>query len=256
MDNKGLENNISPQFAGTPDENLETNNSRVKKIKDKAISFYENFKSRRDNQTESQDHGISSVSKMDNIKGIGSQIDKKKIGLLVLGLVVALLFVIVVANMLSGSNEQTASDKVQVKAAIAVQDIGGEFEFPLTNGDGEEVGKFRFVIDKAEINDEIIVKGQKATAVEGRVFLIVTLKVSNDFEQAIELNTRDYIRLAVNGNGEELLAPDIHNDPVEIQAISTKYTRVGFPINDTDSDLTLLVGEINGVKQSIVLDLF
>ena len=185
-----------------------------------------------------------------------SKIDYKKAGKIVGIILLVILAVTVIGKIIGGSTDgEVAGDKVVVGDAIATQIIGREFEFPLTSGEGEELGKFRFVIDKAEINDEIIVKGQKATAVDGRVFLLITLKISNDYEQAIELNTRDYIRLAVNGDNEELLAPDIHNDPVEIQAISTKYTRVGFPINDTDKDLVLYVGEINGEKQFIDLEL-
>ena len=68
------------------------------------------------------------------------------------------------------------------------------------------------------------------------------------------MNTRDYVRLTVN-NGSEWLAPDIHNDPVEIQAISTKYTRIGFPISDTDKKLKLQIGEINGDKEIVDLKL-
>ena len=59
----------------------------------------------------------------------------------------------------------------------------------------------------------------------------------------------------MNANENELLAPDTHNDPVEIQAISTKFTRVGFIINDSDKDLVLHVGEIQGDKEKIELDL-
>jgi hypothetical protein len=51
------------------------------------------------------------------------------------------------------------------------------------------------------------------------------------------------------------LAPEIHNDPVEVQALSTKYTRLAFPIDDTYKDLTLYVGEINGHKDAIKLNL-
>jgi hypothetical protein len=42
---------------------------------------------------------------------------------------------------------------------------------------------------------------------------------------------------------------------VEVQAISTKFTRVGFPINENDSDLKLRVGEIEGEKETIPLEL-
>lgn len=142
-----------------------------------------------------------------------------------------------------------------VAGAKAVEDINREFSFPLINGTGEEVSKIKYAIQKAELRDEIVVKGQRATAIQGREFLIITLKVKNEYDQAIEINTRDYLRLSVNNDEAEWLAPDIHNDPVEVQAISTKFTRVGFPINDTDRDLVLRVGEIDGDKEKIALSI-
>ena len=149
----------------------------------------------------------------------------------------------------------TAGNGARIAGAKAVEDISREFAFPLRNGNGEEVSKIKFTIEKAELRDEIVIQGQRATAIKGRIFLILTLKVKNEHNQAIEIDTRDYIRLSVNGNGEEWLAPDIHNDPVEVQAISTKFTRVGFPINDSDRALVLRVGEIGGEKEMIALNL-
>ena len=95
-------------------------------------------------------------------------------------------------------------------------------------------------------------KGQRARAVQGRNFLILNLKLTNQYTQAIEIKTSDYVRLSVN-NKNEFLAPDIHNDPVAVQPISTKYTRIGFPINDSDKNLMLRIGEIKGKKETIKL---
>lgn len=176
----------------------------------------------------------------------------------------ALLIIVIAAIVLVGGSRLINSirsagggpDKRQeVQGARASQNLNREFAVPLKNAEGEEVSKIRYRIEKAELRDEIIVKGQRATAVKGRTFLILTLKITNEHSQAIEIDTRDYMRLSVNGKGEEWLAPDIHNDPVEVQAISTKYTRLGFPINDNDKNLTLRVGEIDGEKEKINLDL-
>lgn len=159
-------------------------------------------------------------------------------------------------KLIGGDDGNRASNRnLEVKGAKASHELNREFSFPIRNGDGEEVNTVDFVLETAELRDEIIVKGQRATSIKGRTFLILTLKITNQHSQAIEIDTRDYMRLSVNGNEEEWLAPDIHNDPVEVQAISTKYTRVGFPINDSDENLLLRVGEINGEKERVELNL-
>lgn len=132
--------------------------------------------------------------------------------------------------------------------------LNNELTFPLKNDKNETVGNFKYIIENAELRKEIIVKGQRATSVKGRIFLVINLKINNDTKNKLALNTRDYVRLMINDNDKELLAPDVHNDPVEIQAISTKYTRLAFPINESDiHNLKLRVGEISGEKQTIEL---
>lgn len=148
-------------------------------------------------------------------------------------------------------NRSTPVNDLTISEAKASQLVGRELAFPLLDEKGNEVSKVRYIIENVEKRDEIVVKGQKARSVKGRTFLIFNLKIVNDFNQVIEIQTRDYVRLSVNGDKNQWLAPDIHNDPVEIQAISTKLTRIGFAINDSDKDLILRVGEIGGEKQEI-----
>lgn len=158
-------------------------------------------------------------------------------------------------NFPKNANQSLEDQRYQLQEAKAKAQLNHEFSFPLNNEKGVEVARIKYVLQNVELRDEIVVKGKKATAIKGRTFLIINLKIVNDFERSIEINTKDYIRLAVNGNEVELLAPDIHNDPVTIQAISTKYSRIGFPINDTDTNLKLKAGEINGEKQTIDINL-
>lgn len=170
--------------------------------------------------------------------------------------VVAVLLVIFVGSKLikNTQSEETQDNRVEVKGAVSMTEVGKEFEFPLNNSDGEEISKIKYEIERAELRDEIITEGKRATAVKGRLFLILVLKITNQYEKSIKINTRDYVRLSVNGSEGELLAPETHNDPVEIQAISTKYTRVGFIVNDTDKDFVLHVGQIKGDKERVNLD--
>lgn len=143
--------------------------------------------------------------------------------------------------------------KVQLPPAKDSLTINKELSFPIKDSVNKEVGNIKYILESADLRDEIIVKGQKATSVEGRTFLIFNLKLVNEADKGVNLKTRDFVRLSSN-NGGEWLAPDIHNDPVEIQAISTKYTRVGFPINETNKKFKLQVGEINGKKEIIDLN--
>lgn len=133
----------------------------------------------------------------------------------------------------------------------ASEDLNKDFNFPISKE--KDASKLKMTIEKAEFVDEIVVKGQKASAVPGRTFLILSVKLMNPSEQTIKMDTRNYVRLSVNKNDSEFLAPDIHNDPVEVQAISTKLTRLGFPVNTTDRDFVLQVGEIKGDKEKIEL---
>lgn len=165
--------------------------------------------------------------------------------------VILLGYFIYKASIISVSSQNIASpvnQKVQIPAAYATAAINKEFSFAIKDASGKEFGKIKYLLENAELRNEIIVKGQKATAVKGRVFLILNIKLINEANKGVELKTRDFVRISSN-NGQEWLAPDIHNDPVEIQAISTKYSRIGLPINETDKSFKVQVGEINGQKQ-------
>lgn len=185
---------------------------------------------------------------------IFKKINKKNI---IIGIVVIAVILFLVPRLFSTENttsQNNNTDSIRVKPAVASVDVNRTFSFPLKNDADEEVGELEYEIIKAEKLDEIVVQGSKATAVEGRTFLILNLKIKNVLNQSLEINTKDYVRLSVNGNKDDWLAPDIHNDPVKVQAISTKNTRIGFPINDSDKDLVLRVGEINGEKEEVPLN--
>ncbi len=148
----------------------------------------------------------------------------------------------------------TQNSQANVAKPIAQQTLNRTFDYPLKDATGKVVSKFNYEIVSAEEDNQVIIKGQMATAVQGKTFLILNLKITNNFNKDVQLNTRDYVRLIVGGSTDKLAA-DVHNDPVDVQAISTKYTRLGFPIDATAKDLKLEVGEIDGPKQTIQLNL-
>lgn len=186
--------------------------------------------------------------------------DKKSLKIIVpviLGIIVIAAIVNVVRSLPNAkSSEQTVAPATTSPNALATVNLEKKFDFPLRDEKGKEVGSFEYVIQSATLQKQIIVQGQRASAVNDRIFLILNLKLTNSLKQTIQLNTRDYLRVIVQSNKNEQLAPDIHNDPVEVQAISTKYTRVGIAIDEEDARklVQLRVGEIDGDKQNIDLN--
>jgi hypothetical protein len=158
-------------------------------------------------------------------------------------------------DQINAASAPSPSDSRQsIAAAKETKPINRDFNFPLKDDKGEVLSQVKYTIDTVELRDEIVVKGQKATAIQGKTFLIINLKLTNNFTKEIKVNTRDYVRLLSDGQTDQLAA-DIHNDPVLIQPDSTKITRIGYTVDDTVKKYKLLVGELNGDKTTIDLEL-
>lgn len=171
----------------------------------------------------------------------------------IVGLIaVALVAVLLGKNVLNTNLGNQTDSRVSLRPAKAKIDLNKSFSFPLKDNKGEEVSRFDYSIIDASLQDQIVSKGKSYTTVKGRTILVLNLKITNQYDKSIEINTRDYIRLAV-GDSKEYLAADIHNDPVMVQAISTKYTRLGFPVYDSDKNLKILVGEIGASQKEEVV---
>ena len=211
-----------------------------------------------------------SSSQNSSYQGSGSQFKKFpryfKKSPLVPGLIVVVIIVIISivginnSHKSAGSNAQPAvagatTQQATVAKPVATETLNKSFQFPLKDATGKTVSNINYEIQSAEFDNQIIIKGQMATAVAGKTFLVLNLKIDNNYDKAVQLNTRDYVRLIVDGNTDEKLAADIHNDPVDVEAISTKFTRLGFPIDSNSKSLALEVGQIDGPKQSVQLNL-
>lgn len=208
-----------------------------------------------DNQSNFQSY--SNLNFQSRRQSAGESNIKVIVGVVAVGLIIVSFLVGRLTSSKSDVLSANTSDPNQqsVPAPKASQNINKEFNFALKDDKGNPAGNFKYVVQSAETNDQIILKGQKNYSVKGREFLIINMKLTNPNKQNLQVNTRDYIRLSVNGNDNELLAPDIHNDPVEVQAIATEQTRVGFVISTTDKKLKLIIGEIDGPKTNIDLNL-
>ncbi len=182
-----------------------------------------------------------------------ARVSSNKTKTYVIAAVVLLVLIIglVKLNPFQGNVAGVSTSKTAIKDALSTTAINREFSFPLTDDKGETVGQIKYIIESAELRDEIVIKGKKAYAVDGKVFLVLNLKIVNESNKNIAMATKDYTRLIVNSNEAEPLSPSIHNDPVTVDAISVKPTRIGFSVNKEDKDLKIKVGEIQGEKTTI-----
>ncbi|MCL4398076.1 hypothetical protein M1403_03590 [Patescibacteria group bacterium] len=173
-------------------------------------------------------------------------------------IVAAVLGLLVIAGgkwLSSRAKQTTVADATSVTAQasdapLKSTEINREFSFPMLDASGNEITKLSYTIQSAELRNNIILRGQEATAAPGKVFLIFNLKLRNGSPAGVQLNTADYLRLNVN-DSSDWVAAEITNDPVTVPAISTKFTRVGFPISTSDKDYKLQAGEIKGSKTVI-----
>lgn len=185
----------------------------------------------------------------------------KKIGnkkLLIAGGIILLLFLLLGAYMLGAKVGSTtvanSSQSLSVPQPTFTRVLHKGFTFSVKDSSGNVAATFTYLIESLQLQNEIIIKGQKADAIGGRTFLILNLKITNPSTQTIQLNTRDFVRVSIDDQ-KELLAPNIHNDPIAIQPISTEYTRLALPIDNTVKKVVLHVGELNGTKTDIPVTL-
>lgn len=181
---------------------------------------------------------------------------KRHLPIAIIGFALLATLLIVGNSILSkaSASSRNTNSKVEVAAPRAILSLNKEQKFPLKDSTGKTITELKFNLENIEERDEIIVKGSRATAVKGRVFLVMTLKLTSEFTKALQVNTKDYFRLTINDNNTEMLAPDIHNDPVIVEPTSTKYTRLGWSINESDKNIILHIGEIGSQKTSIEIN--
>lgn len=166
------------------------------------------------------------------------------------GVIIGALIVILIGLKVMSSSASSSNSQAQV-STLEKTDIKRNFDFPILDDKGKEVGKISYELTSAELDKNILVQGKFATAVKGKLFFVVNIKLTNNQDKGISINTKDYLRLSVNGDTKELLAPSLHNDPVTVQPISIQYSRLGFVVTTEDENFVLQVGEIKGSKQKI-----
>lgn len=160
-------------------------------------------------------------------------------------IVILAIIIIVAARSISGQ-----STKILPISQTKTSYIGKSFQFSVTDADGKPTDlSLAMNLTNAELTKKILIQGQPATARDTKIFLILNLEISNAGKQQLKISPVNLIRL-IDSSGK-LFAPDVHNDEVTIEPISTKKTRVGFVVDEGTSNFKIQVGEVNGQKELI-----
>jgi len=141
-----------------------------------------------------------------------------------------------------------AQQPAEVNPLIATAEIGKEYEVKSLKANGDE-DTLTMRLVSAELRKEVIIKGQPATAKNDKAFAVFNLEVDNEDAESEYLKPVNLFRLV--GEDGKKYAADIHSDVIEVQPISTKVTRIGFVVKESDRQLQLLVGELEGDKDTV-----
>lgn len=193
----------------------------------------------------SSDISASSRSNMRKFRRIMKE--SKILPFAIVGIIFLLLLVFGLKKVLSrpaATTTTTTNDgRVELRKPLATEPIKKNFSFPLKDTAGKEVSSIKLVVQNVELRDQIIIQGKIANTTVGKNVLIANIELTNNFTKPIQINSRNYFRLKKNNDGK-LYDPKIHNDPVDVQPVSTTTTRVGFTVDDSDNDFIIRVGDV------------
>lgn len=150
----------------------------------------------------------------------------------------------------TNENTVTSNGRVELRKPLATQKLNKEVDFPLKDATGKQISTIKLVVLNLEMRDQIIIQGKIANTTVGKNVLIANIELTNNFTKPVQINSRNYFRLMKNKDGK-LYDPKIHNDPVDVQPVSTTNTRVGFTVDDTDHDFVLRIGDVTDPTSKI-----
>lgn len=175
----------------------------------------------------------------------------------------AIIFLLIDREAAPASKTQSSSSGISVSELSPVPTVTKQsstpiqldrtYTFDINDRTGTKIGDFGYTIKDVQRTKEITIAGRTAQAVGDRELVILNIELKNSGNIPISVAVRNYLRLSVNGQDKQL-APDYHNDPVDLQPQSVEDVRLGFNIAQSDHSLVLSVGELTGQKDIIKLE--
>lgn len=210
---------------------------------------------------ENADQPSTQLENIDNQKK-GSNAVWILVGILLTSLIIAIGLIFYLLGQINSSdasvNENdfnitltpTPTPNLDPTYAPLKKDLDRLFSYPILDDQGEVIAEFTYSIKAYEITKEVVINGRRALITDDKIVLVFDVEINNETNKAFNIMSADYLRLSVNGE-DKWIASEVNSDPVEVRPESTKNTRVGFTILESDSNLRLQVGEVDGEKEII-----
>lgn len=166
-------------------------------------------------------------------------------------LLIAIVLVLFLGLTFVGRKILTRGQDGGANAGIISLEVGKTFEFVGRDPDGVPLNQtLSLTFTHASKQSEVIIQGKSATAKNDKIFLVLDLKVTNTTTLPYYLLPVDLVRLA---DGEERIAPSVHQGRLEIRPISTKESNLGFVVDQKQNEFKFEVGEIENEKQEFTI---
>jgi hypothetical protein len=188
-----------------------------------------------------------------------------------LSIVIGLLVIAVIAGAVIYFNNnsttttqsgtaQVAGAQTQTKTANNPKaNVNKRFAAAALDGTGKtSKTKIDMNIKTVEKSQDILIKGQPATAKQGSAFLVLQVELKNPSNERLVVAPLDLIRLIVDDQkrAAEIYTEELPNirGSVVVEPDSTKVTRVGFVLTPeiASKKFKLQVGEVNSPDKQIV----
>ncbi|NTV30487.1 DUF4352 domain-containing protein [candidate division WWE3 bacterium] len=136
------------------------------------------------------------------------------------------------------------------EGVIASKTLNKEYNFIARDAQGYFTdANINLKITTVQKQEEVLVKGNRATARNGKAFLIFEVSLKNDSNQVLYLNPLDLVRLVESDGGK--VAPQVHQGNVEVRPQSTKKSNFGFIVEHDAKDFAIQIGELDGNKDNL-----
>lgn len=161
------------------------------------------------------------------------------------------LFLFLITGSILWVKARSKNTSPSAKGEITIK-VDKAFDFIGRDQNGNPtLNDLSLAFTTASKKDSVTIQGQKATAKDGKIFLVLEVQIKNDSQQVLYLLPVDLIRLVMDEGTK--VAPSVHQGMVEVRPVSTKFSNLGFVVEVSQKEFKFEIGEVDEEKQEMMV---